>query len=116
MPAGVSGNLPLSGRGAVASATTDGALIAAQAGARIYVLSVVLSCAGTATTVTLNTKPGGGGAAIFGPINLAANSTVVLPIHEGGYCRTNLGEGLTATTGTGSTVTVEITYAVSGSR
>lgn len=74
----------------------------------------MLSCAGTATTVTLNTKPAGAGVAIFGPINLAANTTVVLPPDAGGYFKTNAGEGLTATTGVGSTVTVELTYAVSG--
>ena len=109
-------NAPLYGRGAIASATTDGALVTAAPGVRIYVVGLVLSCAGTATTITLNSKGGGAGTAIFGPINLAVNSTVVLPMQDGGWTRTNVGEGLTATTGVGATVTVELTYALSGSK
>jgi hypothetical protein len=99
----------------IASATTDGSVVAAVTGKKIRVHGYVLSCAGTATTLTFNTKPGGAGSAISHTHNLPVNANVPVPLcgdQAGalGWFETNAGEGLTATTGTGSTCGVLVVY------
>lgn len=95
----------------IAASTTDGSIVSAQgANVRIRVLHVFVQCGSTATNITFNTKPGGAGTAIFGPFQLGANGGASLPPAAWGWFQTGKNEGLTATTGTGSTVTVEIAY------
>lgn len=95
----------------VATATTDGAVASAVAGKKIRVLALAYVGGTTVGAVTFNTKPAGAGTAI-GPAFVAAASTpVVLPYNPKGWFETNLGEGLTATTGaTTSAVTILVTY------
>lgn len=94
----------------ISESTTDGAVISAVTGRTIRVLSAVLVCGATATTATFNTKGSGAGTAISMQFQNAANGGAVLPFNEGGWFQTNSGEGLTLSTGTGSTTGVQVTY------
>lgn len=97
-------------KAAIASATTDGAIVAAVATKVLRVLAVILHCGGTATTVTFNSKGAGAGTAISQVFALAANQNVVLPHLPDGWFETTAGEGLTGTTGSGSTVGITVIY------
>lgn len=100
----------LFGRANIAAATTDGAVIAAVAGKKIRVLSYLVSAlTAGATTATFTTKPGGAGSAISPVISLAANGNVSEE-SEFGLFETNVGEGLSLTTGAGAGVGVRVTY------
>ncbi len=89
----------------IATATTDGAIVSAVANRRIRVLALAYVGGTTAAAVTFNTKPAGAGSAI-GPAFVAAASTpVVLSYNPKGWLETNIGEGLTATTGGSVTAT-----------
>jgi hypothetical protein len=90
----------------VGASATDAALVAAVAGRKIRVTGVGVSCGATPSTVVFNTKPGGAGTAIS-PIY---NNSISLPYNQGGWFETNTGEGLSASTGTGSTSGVNVTY------
>jgi|tagenome__1003787_1003787.scaffolds.fasta_scaffold17384850_1 hypothetical protein len=96
----------------VPSATTDGAVVASpNPNRKVRVVGVQLS-ATAAGTITFNTKPAGAGTAITIPIQVPANTTVVLPAESLGYGDTNNGEALTATTGTvAGGINVRLTYA-----
>ena len=94
----------------VAAGQTDSALVTAVAGARIRVMSLVASCAATATAFTLNSKPAGSGVAISPLITNAINDKTVLPHNPGGWFETAVGEGLTVTTGAGATAGFTLTY------
>ena len=94
----------------IASATTDGAIVNAVAGKKIRVLALILQAGGTATTVTFNSKPAGAGTAISMTFQNGSNGGAVLPYNAKGWFQTNAGEGLTGTTGTGSTVGVQVVY------
>jgi hypothetical protein len=93
----------------IAAATTDGAIITAVTGRKIRVLDVKIGTITLATTVTFNSKPAGAGTAISclfnAPVGVAA-----LGFNQLGHFETNLSEGLTATTGAGNTVAIQITY------
>jgi hypothetical protein len=98
---------------AIAAATTDGAIVTAIAGKRIRVLSAILSCGGTATTFVFNSKSGGAGTAVSAVFQLGINGQLPLFPGDGSpLFDTNTGEGLTATTGAGSTVNVHVVYSV----
>lgn len=94
--------------GTVAASQTDSTLIAAVTGRIIVVHKLTLSADGTATDLTLNTKGSGAGTAIWGPHQLAANG--IYNIDTDVVC--NRGEALTATTGSGATVTIDIDYSL----
>lgn len=96
----------------VTSATTDGALVTAVSGRKIRVLGVAAVAGGTATTVTFNSKPAGSGTAISATFDLLARGVLVLPVDELGWFESASGEGLTVTTGSGSTVGVQVIYTV----
>lgn len=96
----------------VAHETTDGALITAVTGSKIRALGVNVVAGGTATVVTFNTKGSGAGTATSAAFSLGANGVLTLPIHEFGWFETSSGEGLTVTTGTGSTCAVTVVYTV----
>jgi hypothetical protein len=96
---------------AIAASATDSSLVAAVAGKRIRVLGLVINQGDTTpSTVTLNTKPAGAGTAIFAPLKAAANGGFVIPYSPVGYTTTGIGEGLSVTTGAGSTTTVAVLY------
>lgn len=94
----------------VAAGQTDDAQVAAVAGHRIRVINLVALCAATATTLTFNSKPAGAGAAIYALLANAVNGGEVLPRNEDGWFETNSGEGLSVTTGAGSTTGIAISY------
>lgn len=94
----------------IAASTTDGAVVAAVSGYRIRVLDYLLMAGGTATNATFNTKPGGAGTAISMLHACAANGGVCTGEESGGWFQTSLSEGLSLTTGAGSTVGVQVVY------
>jgi hypothetical protein len=94
----------------IAASTTDGALVALVAAKKLRVLSFRIHAAGTATNVTFTSKPAGAGTAISELFACGANggrSEAFSPI---GHFETAAGEGLSVTTGAGSTVGVGVTY------
>jgi hypothetical protein len=94
----------------VAASQTDSSIVAAKTNKRIVVTGVYFVSGGTSTNVTFNTKPAGSGTAITALVADAANGGAVLPYHPKGWFQTNQGEGLTVTTGTGSTTGIGVTY------
>lgn len=99
---------PFWASGNIAASTTDGALVTAVTGSHIRVLAVAVSCGATASTVQFNSKGAGAGTAI-GPI---FNNSIVLsrPDVDAGWFETNNDEGLTVSTGAGSTTGVLVLY------
>lgn len=94
----------------IASGQTDSSLVVAVPGKTIRVVSAFLVTAATATNVTFNTKPVGSGTAISQLIACGANGGLVLPYNFDGWFSTNSGEGLSVTTGSGSTTGINVTY------
>lgn len=96
---------------AIAASTTDSILVAAVAGSRIVVTALVINQGDTTpSAVTFNSKPGGSGTSISPPLKAAANGGFVLPDNAKGWFSTNIGEGLSVTTGAGSTTSVIVTF------
>lgn len=104
------GDLVAFAKSNIASATTDGAIVAAVPGRKVRVLQVVMVGGATATTVTVNSKPAGAGTAVSADFALGANGTLVLPQSLFGWFESAPGEGITATTGIGASVGIQIAY------
>lgn len=97
----------------VAASQTDSALVTAQAGAKIRVVAAIINQGDTTpSTVTFNSKPAGAGAAKTPALKGPANGGFVLPFNESGWFETNEGEGLSVTTGAGSTSGIIVNYEV----
>lgn len=94
----------------VAAASVDASVVAAVAAKKLRVVALVLVCGASATTVTFNSKPAGAGTAISMQFQNAANGGAVLPFNQAGWFETTAGEGLSATTGAGSTTGVQVVY------
>lgn len=94
----------------VAASQTDSNIVTAVSGKQIRVISATMQTGGTATDLTFNSKGGGGGTAISMVFQNASNGGEVLPANENGWFETNVGEGLTVTTGAGSTTGVQLNY------
>lgn len=94
----------------IAASTTDGAVVAAVATKKIRVLAAVVLAGGTATSITFNSKPGGAGTAISPLFANGVNGGEVLPFSPVGWFETVAGEGLSATTGAGSTTGIQVVY------
>ena len=94
----------------IAASTTDGALVTAVAGRKIKVVAMTAVTGATATNLTFNSKPTGSGTAITPLFANGANGGEVLPYNSSVWFQTNAGEGLTVTTGTGSTTGILVTY------
>lgn len=94
----------------VAAGQTDAPIVAAVASKKIRVLAWFSWCGGTATTLTFNTKPAGAGTAISPLIANAINGGQSPPVSDHGWFQTAAGEGLTATTGAGSTTGIMVLY------
>lgn len=98
---------------AIAASATDSNLVSAVTGKKIRVLSFLLNQGDTTpSTVTFNSKPGGAGTAISPAFKTAANGVVDVALNPRGWFETNASEGLTVTTGTGSTTGVIVVYEV----
>lgn len=94
----------------VAASQTDSSIVAAVSGKVIRVLAMVAVAGGTATNLTFNTKPAGAGTAISPLFANGINGGEVLPFNPSGWFETNSGEGLTVTTGAGSTTGILVVY------
>jgi hypothetical protein len=98
----------------VAASSTDGAFVTAVASQSVRVLGAVISAVGAATVVTFNSKPSGAGTAISATFTVPVSTSgwVTLPYVRDGWFQSNSGEGLTVTTGSGSTLGIQIIYVV----
>ncbi len=94
----------------VAAGQTDSQVVAAVAGKKIRVLAAVVVAGSTATNITFNTKPAGAGSAISCLLANGANGGAVLPFNPVGWFETAAGQGLTVTTGAGSTTGIQVVY------
>lgn len=94
----------------IAASQTDSSLVAAVALMKIRVLWVAMVAGGTATNLTFNSKPAGAGVAISPLFANSANGGAVLEPNMFGWLETLLGEGLTVTTGAGSTTGIMLGY------
>jgi hypothetical protein len=95
----------------VAASQTDSVVVAAVTGKKIRVVAVAANHGDTtASSVTFNTKPSGAGTAISPALKGAANGLLAFGFNPGGWFQTNAGEGLTVTTGAGSTTGFLVTY------
>lgn len=97
------------------TATTDDAYVAARAGFKIRVYSVVASNGATASGVTFNSKGSGAGTAIFPLMSYGAQGGAILNYNPQGWFDTARGEGLTVTTAAGgSAVGISVSYGYIG--
>jgi hypothetical protein len=94
----------------VAAAQTDSNVVTAVANKKIRVLQTHVVTGATATNITFNSKPAGAGTAISSLAANAANGGSVRPFSPIGWFETVAGEGLTVTTGAGSTTGIEVVY------
>lgn len=94
----------------VAASGTDTAVVAAVTSKKIRVISFRLHAGSTATNITFNTKPAGAGTAISELFALGANGGRAEAFNPAGHFETASGEGLSATTGAGSTTGVGVVY------
>jgi hypothetical protein len=94
----------------VAQSQTDSVLVAAVAGKKIRVTAVVTQAGAVATNITFNTKGAGAGVAISPVFANAANIPNPLTFNPMGWFETASGEGLTVTTGAGSTTGILVVY------
>lgn len=95
---------------AIAASATDSALVAAVSGKKIRVIAFIINEGASATTVTFNSKPAGAGTAVFAPLTYAANGGTTTAEVSSGWFETVKGEGLSVTTGAGSTTSVGVVY------
>lgn len=98
----------------VAASQTDASAVPAYANKRIRVLAVAIVNGDTAaSTVTFNTKPVGAGSAISATFKSGPNALVELSSSDGWF-QTNVGEGLSVTTGAGAVtpVAIQVVYTV----
>ena len=94
----------------VTASSTDSNIVTAVGGKKIRVLSFRIHAAGTATNVTFNSKPAGAGTAISELFACGANGGRSEAFSPVGHFESATGEGLTVTTGTGSTCGIGVTY------
>ena len=96
----------------IAASQTDSNIVTAVTSKKIRVVAVVSQAGATATVLTFNSKPAGAGAgaAISPTFQNGINGGEVLPYNPKGWFETVAGQGLTATTGTGSTTGILVQY------
>jgi len=111
MPGMFDRSVQSSGLKTIAAGTTDGAIVSAVPGQRIRVIGFWANSVSTSTFV-FNTKPSGAGTAISPIVTPAAAQNT--NISNGGTTlfQTNIGEGLTLTTGAGGNTGVVVSYVV----
>lgn len=96
----------------VAASSTDSQLVAATSGKKIRVMGLIIKSAGTATTVTFNSKiPSQAPVAISPSLAMGVNDDLVLsPLECGWFNDTASGAALTVTTGAGATTGIMVLY------
>ena len=91
--------------------SADRSIIAAVAGKRIIVTSLIISCGGTATTLQFQSKAGSDAGVDIGPLfSLPANGCVPIPVMVDGLFETVAGAALVADTSNHAAVSVSGTY------
>jgi hypothetical protein len=86
-------------------------VVAAIAGRKVRVIAAAINQGDTTpSTVTFNTKGSGAGTAISPVLKAAANAAIVLPEVKTGWFGTLAGEGLSVTTGAGSSSGIIVVY------
>lgn len=96
---------------AIAASATDSILVAAVPGKKIRVVAFIINQGDTtASTVTFNSKGSGAGTAVYVPLKYGANGGTSTPEVPSGWFETIAGEGLSVTTGAGSTTGVSVVY------
>lgn len=91
-----------------AAASGDNTLVAAVAGQRIRVHSLVLVASGGANSARL--ESGAGGDALTGVMDIADNGQLVLPHNPAGWCETDAGDLLNLELGSATAVAGLLTY------
>ena len=110
MAQSLAGKGVLNAHASIAASTTDGALVSAVPACKIRVLSFLINQGDTTpSTVTFNSKGSGAGTSVFPALKAAANGGFVADTPRGWF-ETNVGEGLTVTTGAGSTTGIIVQY------
>lgn len=95
----------------IAAAQTDDAFITGVTGFKIRIVALFLMCGDTATQVTFNTVDTGADTALVPVFTLGANGGAVLPLNPKGYFESaNVDEGISVTTGAGSSVQIIAHY------
>jgi hypothetical protein len=94
----------------VAASQTDSSIVTATAAKVIRVLQVAVVAGASDTSITFNSKPAGAGAAISPLFANTANGGEILPFSPIGWFETVVAEGLTVTTGAGSTTGILVAY------
>lgn len=92
---------------AVAASASNSVVVAAVTGKSILVISLIMNPGATATTCTIQSNT----TAISPAFNNAINAFNVLPLNVDGWFKTTSGEGLSVTTGAGSTTNIHVVYA-----
>lgn len=108
--AGLTALTPKFAKANVAQSQTDSVVIAAVSLKVLVILGFRVHGGATATTVVFNTKPAGAGTAISEVFALGANGGHSPGFSPVGHFKTNTGEGLTVTTGAGSTTGIGVVY------
>jgi hypothetical protein len=116
MAQSLAGSSRLNAYVSVAASQTDSAVVTAVTNRKIRVVAAVVNQGDTTpSTVTFNSTPAGAGAAVFPALKAPANGTVVLPdLTRSGWFETTKGEGLSVTTGAGSTTSIAVVYELIG--
>lgn len=113
MATSLAGRGNLNAHASVAASQTDSVLVAAAPGRKIRVLAYMINHGDTTpSAVTFNTKGAGAGTGIWPALKYPANGGSNSPVNDGGWFETNRGEGLTVTTGAGSTTAIGVLYQV----
>jgi hypothetical protein len=95
----------------VAASATDSVLVAAVATKKIRVLTYMINQGDTTpSSVQFNSKGGGAGTSIWPAVKYPANGGAQPPLVQTGMFETNVGEGLTVTTGAGSNTGIAVTF------
>lgn len=110
MMSGLTALTPKFAKANIAASTTDGAVVAAVATKKLRVLGFRLHAGATATNATFTTKPAGAGTAISELFACGVNGGRAEAYCPVGHFETSAGEGLSLTTGAGSTVGVGVVY------
>lgn len=92
----------------VAASQTDSLLLNGETGRRWRVLALS-AMATAATALDINSKPTGSGVSISQTFTTANGIPTLLPFNPHGWFQTATGEGLSVTTGTGQTTTINLT-------
>ncbi len=94
----------------ITAGSTSAAVITGVTGKKIRVLSMDARCGGTATTIVFESKGSGTATAKTPVFDNAIRGNVTLGYNPDGWFESISGEGVTATTGSGSSTTLIYTY------